>query len=311
MNWEKLLAPKIHGGMGFNDLSAFNSTMLGKQGWKFITEPSSLVARIFKARYYPSGSYLTATVGHNPSYVWRSILRAPFLVRGGARWSIGSGATISILNEPWLSNGEVISSDIPGAYYVQNFTINRLMNLYDKRWNEQVVRQVFSVDIAVKILHTPLVSQVEDDKIIWKVERHRRFSVHNAYRLCVTELLYSSYLWRPGYWSCIWNLKVPPKVKNLLWRMCRGCLPTCVRLLDKGVDCPTHYNTCDSTHEDLLHVFFACPFVIQVWNRTGLWSSVQHTLSHMASVSAAIFSLLEKLSAELLQRLSTVIWSLW
>ena len=111
MNWEKLSAPKIRGGMGFKDLSAFNLAMLGKQGWKFITEPDSLVARIFKARYFPSGSYLTAIVGHNPSYVWRSIMRARFIVRGGARWSVGSGATIHILNEPWLPNGEFISSD--------------------------------------------------------------------------------------------------------------------------------------------------------------------------------------------------------
>jgi len=108
MNWEKLSAPKIHGGMGFKDLSVFNLAMLGKQGWKFITEPNSLVARIFKAQYFPSGSYLTATLGHNPSYVWRSIMRARFIVRGGAKWSIDTGANISILNEPWLPKGEII-----------------------------------------------------------------------------------------------------------------------------------------------------------------------------------------------------------
>jgi hypothetical protein len=146
--------------MGFKDLSAFNLAMLGKHGWKFITEPDSLVARIFKARYFPTGSYLTASIGHNPSYVWRSIMRARFLVRGGARWSIGSGVNISILNEPWLSNGEVIRSDIPGAHFVHNFPVNSLMNIYDKSWNEQVVRQVFSDDIANKILHTSLISQV-------------------------------------------------------------------------------------------------------------------------------------------------------
>jgi len=61
--------------------------------------------------------------------------------------------------------------------------------------------------------------------------------------------------------------------------MCRGCLPTRVCLLDKGVACPTNCARCDSTHEDLVHVFFECPFAIQVWNGTGLWGSVQHTLS--------------------------------
>jgi len=249
--------------MGFKDLTAFNLAMLVKQGWKFITESDSLVACIFKAHYFPSGSYLTALIGHNPSYVWQSIMRARVVVRGGARWSIRSGASISILNEPWLLNGEYISSNIQGTHFVHNFTINSLMNLYDKSWNEQVVRQVFSVDIADKILHTPLISQVDEDKIIWKAERHSRYSVRSAYRLCVSELVDSSHLWRPRYWSGIWNLKVPPKVRNLVWRMCRGCLPTRVRLLDKGVNCPTNCASCDSNHADLTHVFWIVPLLFR------------------------------------------------
>ena len=76
---------------------------------------------------------------------------------------------------------EFIGSDIPGAHFVHNFTDNSLMNLYDKSWNEQV----FSDDIENKILHTPLISQVDEDKIIWKAERHKRYSVRSAYMLCV------------------------------------------------------------------------------------------------------------------------------
>ena len=67
------------------------------------------------------------------------------------------------------------------------------MNLYDKSWNEQVVRQVFSDDIANKVLHTAMISQVDEDIIIWKAEKHGRYSVRSAYRLCVSELIDSSY----------------------------------------------------------------------------------------------------------------------
>jgi hypothetical protein len=74
--------------MGFKDLTTFNHSMLGKQGWKFQTDTESLVSRILKARYFPHGTYLTASLGHNPSYVWRNILQARFIVRGGARWCI-------------------------------------------------------------------------------------------------------------------------------------------------------------------------------------------------------------------------------
>jgi hypothetical protein len=73
MSWEKLSMHKIHGGMGFKNLSAFNLAMLGKQGWKLQTDTESRVSRLFKARYYPHSNYLASSIGHNPSYVWRSI----------------------------------------------------------------------------------------------------------------------------------------------------------------------------------------------------------------------------------------------
>jgi len=66
---------------------------------------------------------------------------------------------------------------------------------------------------------------------------------------------------RPGNWNDIWRLKVPLKVKNLFWRMCRGCLPTRIRLQDKGVPCPTNCASCDSDSEDLNHLLFECPFL--------------------------------------------------
>ena len=61
---------KTQGGMGFKDLSVYNLSMLGKQGWKFLTEPITLASRIFKAKYFPNKSFLNTSIGHNPSYVW-------------------------------------------------------------------------------------------------------------------------------------------------------------------------------------------------------------------------------------------------
>lgn len=46
--------------------------------------------------------------------------------------------------------------------------------------------------------------------------------------------------------------------------MCCGCLLTRACLQDKGVRCSTSWVSCDSTHEDLTHVIFYCPFATQV-----------------------------------------------
>lgn len=170
---------------------------------------------------------------------------------------------------------------------------------------------MFSVDIAEKILQTLLLGQVPEDRLIWKAERNGRYSVRSAYRLCVTELVDSSHLQRPRFWSGIWKLKVPPKVKNLVWCICRGYLPTRVRHFDKGVQCPTNCVSCPSNHEDMSHIFFECPFAIHVWKMTGLWGTIQHTLSSTTLAIDVIFMLLETLSAELNQRLTSLFWSLW
>ncbi|XP_019196029.1 PREDICTED: uncharacterized protein LOC109189860 [Ipomoea nil] len=50
MAWDKLSKPKKFGGLGFKDLRAFNLAMLGKQRWRFLTNPQSLVARVYKAK---------------------------------------------------------------------------------------------------------------------------------------------------------------------------------------------------------------------------------------------------------------------
>lgn len=120
-----------------------------------------------------------------------------------------------------MCNGESIYGSIQRVNFVCHASINSLMDPYVKWWNELVVSQVFSDNITVKILNTLLFD-------------HGHYSVRSAYRLCVSELIDLSHLRRPGYWSEIWRLKVPPKVKNLVWRMCRSCLPTWVTLHDKG-----------------------------------------------------------------------------
>ena len=81
MSWDRICGHKMEGGLGFRKLHEFNLAMLGKQGCKLLSHPDSLVARIFKARYYPNTSFLEAKAGANPSFVWKSILASQSLVK--------------------------------------------------------------------------------------------------------------------------------------------------------------------------------------------------------------------------------------
>ena len=44
--------------MGFIKLHEFNLALLGKQGWQLVNESESLVARVFKGKYYHDAGFL-------------------------------------------------------------------------------------------------------------------------------------------------------------------------------------------------------------------------------------------------------------
>ncbi|XP_020889488.1 uncharacterized protein LOC110230528 isoform X2 [Arabidopsis lyrata subsp. lyrata] len=73
--WTKLTMMKQYRGMGFRDLSHFNTALLAKQSWRMLKEPHSLLSRVLKAKYFYKTSLMEAAVGHRPSHAWRSIMQ--------------------------------------------------------------------------------------------------------------------------------------------------------------------------------------------------------------------------------------------
>lgn len=58
INWGKFFTPKDRGGVGFRDIYTFNLVMLAKQAWRLTQETHSLFYQVYKARYFPSCSFM-------------------------------------------------------------------------------------------------------------------------------------------------------------------------------------------------------------------------------------------------------------
>ena len=58
LSWEKICEPKCDGGMGFKNLKLFNKTLIAKQGWHLQMGGNSLVYRVLKAKYFPTGEFV-------------------------------------------------------------------------------------------------------------------------------------------------------------------------------------------------------------------------------------------------------------
>ncbi|XP_074324344.1 uncharacterized protein LOC141661259 [Apium graveolens] len=135
-----------------------------ENGWRLITNPTSLVARMFKAKYYPNDNFLSAKLGANPSFIWRNILAAQ----------------------------DVLS---------QGMEAKPMMHHYNN----------------------------------------------------------------PSFWKRLWNLQVPPKVKNFMWRVISGCLPTKDMLHAKKVNIHVTCSLCNKEVETASHVFLECFFAKSCW----------------------------------------------
>ncbi|KAL5538254.1 hypothetical protein UlMin_042243 [Ulmus minor] len=83
--WKNLCRPKAQGGLGFRDLMTSNQALLGKQIWRMVQKFQSLVAGLFKARYFLNNSIWEANKGVNSSFIWKSLLWGRNLVVLGMR----------------------------------------------------------------------------------------------------------------------------------------------------------------------------------------------------------------------------------
>ena len=73
ISWDKLATPKVQGGMGFREFQKFNLALLGKHGWRLLTEPNSLCVRVLKGKYFPYSDFMQAHAPSSASAIWKTI----------------------------------------------------------------------------------------------------------------------------------------------------------------------------------------------------------------------------------------------
>jgi hypothetical protein len=158
---------KENGGLGFRETFVFNEALLAKQGWRILTQPESLVARVFKAKYFPKCNFLDAPIGNNMSYTWRSILQANWILKRGCFWTIGNSDQVNIWKDNWLpsQNGfKVWSKQKEGC---QHTFVKDLIEPNSNQWNHNTIDNIFLPFEANQIYKIPLADTTTKNDITW------------------------------------------------------------------------------------------------------------------------------------------------
>ncbi|GAU49279.1 hypothetical protein TSUD_407190 [Trifolium subterraneum] len=92
----------------------------------------------------------------------------------GCRWRIGGGDKIWVMSDPWLrGNGEhwILLHQPEGVYnlYVRDLIVDNY-----KAWNIAKICMLFSDQAAERIIATPLIGSIYEDKLVWEWELNGR-----------------------------------------------------------------------------------------------------------------------------------------
>ncbi|GMJ13498.1 hypothetical protein HRI_005019000 [Hibiscus trionum] len=302
--WADLCYLKEDGGLGFRDMQKFNISLMCKQGWRMIVRPSSLVSRIYRAKYFPGLSFLTSRLGSHPSYIWRSIWSARGLLESGLRWQVGSGLGINIWNDYWLPATPptlITTPRIDSLHTVADLTIPGA-----GMWNEDLIRSTFSNAEAEQILSIPLTRFPKADCRVWSVEPSGMFTVRSGYKL----LLNSNGTTANDrkLFNTIWSVPCPSRIKFQTWKFIRNFVPTranlCFRRILNDNSCPR----CNIFPEDSLHIIRDCQFSLPIWSSLGFtWNTQINSLELREWLSWLFANYPSSRYVEIL----VTIWSIW
>lgn len=87
---------KAEGGLGFRELSTFNQALLTKQSWRILRDPTNLLAKTLRGKYFKDENFLQANLGSNLSLTWKNILWGRDIFVKRFIWKVGNEKYIEI-----------------------------------------------------------------------------------------------------------------------------------------------------------------------------------------------------------------------
>jgi ribonuclease HI len=156
-----------------------------------------------------------------------------------------------------------------------------------------------------------LFDTIEEDKLIWNDSMHGEYSVKNGYNMLLDTIGKGMNQTSQEWWNNIWKIQAPPKAKHLLWRICRGCIPTRTRLHDRCVPCPLICPLCEHYNEDEWHVFFNCQDSIQALQAAGLESIVRTRTQRFQTAAELVFSICSEEDRATTGLFALLLWTVW
>uniref|UniRef100_A0A803QCJ0 SHSP domain-containing protein n=1 Tax=Cannabis sativa TaxID=3483 RepID=A0A803QCJ0_CANSA len=307
-SWNQLCVSKFFGGLGFRSLVHHNQAMLAKQAWHIYSNPNSLLSVVLKAKYFHHSTFLDAGHGHSPSFTWLSIIWGRDLLKKGLLWKVGNGETIRTVDDYWVPG--VRQLQYKAGCFPPSDNVNFFLHP-EGHWNREALDTYFDPPTVTSILHVPVGGCDKEDFLIWNNHPSGILSVKTAYHLANAGSLppssSNSSLSRK-WWTILWSLNIPPKVKTFTWRVYHHILPVALNLFSKKtLPTPICFN-CSCPAETVSHALLDCSSAAKTWKSSPFRTF--YLSNRHQDVKWFLITAFTELSEEDLVHLLGILWAI-
>ncbi|GKB04934.1 RNA-directed DNA polymerase, eukaryota [Tanacetum coccineum] len=280
VNWNKVIAPKEKGGLGVSSLYALNRGLMFKWVWRFISQGSSLWARVIKTVHGADGNIgMVRKVGVKSC--WANIVNEINVLSNKGvnlmkylRIRLGNGDSTLLWDDPWHVGG-ILKDRFPRVYALETF---KSVTVGDKlahpslshsfrrmpRGGAELSQFVEFTEMMQQVILAPM-----SDRWTWTLNNSGEFSIASVRKLIDDKMCTG------GNQITRWIRYVPNKVNIHAWKVMTNSLATKFNISRRGIDIDSiSCVNCGIGVETTSHLFFTCEMAQQVSHLINLWWDV-------------------------------------
>lgn len=111
------------------------------------------------------------------------------------------------------------------------------------------------------------------------------------------------------WWSFLWKLHIPPKIKNFIWRSCLNALPSTDNLWKRKIVTEPCCCRCKVKPESAVHALFQCKALKKIWVGTRFGNLISSRIFRLVQEVFQFF--LPQLEPSVFCQFCVVVWAIW
>ena len=132
---------------------------------------------------------------------------------------MGNGKKITIYSDNWLLRPKTFRPISPPTLPINSVVVDLIKA--NKQWDEIKLNHHFMEVDTAEILKIPLPVEQSEDEVLWHYDKRGDYSVKSGYQLALRMKFPESSNSSENttqYWSTLWSLELPEKIKIFMWR---------------------------------------------------------------------------------------------